>query len=114
MPWPVGLLYRGSLPLLQQHQVRMLMAMQAAVAPGHAQLHFEYRLGYNMLVEVHCPALFLKRNCPDIPGEFGQDQALLGGDYQVYECRAALHHLRTSSIAGALYAAAIRGLLGMR
>eukprot|EP00775_Hariotina_reticulata_P008696 gene8696-8877_t len=45
--------------------------------------------------------------------EFGQDQALLGGNYQVYECRAALHHLRTSSIAGAIYSAAIRGLLSL-
>lgn len=52
--------------------------------------------------------------CATTEGEFGQEQRLLGPDYTVYECRAALQNLGSSSLAGAAYASAMRALLGVR
>ena len=47
-------------------------------------------------------------------GEFRQEQLLLGSSYQVHECRAALQHLRSSSIFGAALSSVLSSLLGIR
>jgi hypothetical protein len=47
-------------------------------------------------------------------GEFGQEQLLLGGSYQVHECKAALQHLHSSNIFGAALSTVLSALLGVR
>jgi len=47
-------------------------------------------------------------------GEFEQELQLLGPDYHVHECRAALQHLSASSLLGAAYVSSIRALLRFR
>ncbi|WIA32521.1 hypothetical protein OEZ86_003335 [Tetradesmus obliquus] len=46
-----------------------------------------------------------------LTGEFEQELQLLGPDYHVHECRAALQHLSASSLLGAAYVSSIRALL---
>lgn len=46
-------------------------------------------------------------------GEFRQEQLLLGSNYTVHECRAALQHLRSSSIFGAALSSLLSSLLGV-
>lgn len=58
--------------------------------------------------------LLLPRHAMHAPGEFGQELRLLGADYRVHECRAALSHLRASGLAGAAYASFVDLLLQFR
>jgi hypothetical protein len=49
-----------------------------------------------------------------LAGEFAQELQLLGPDYHVHECRAALQHLSASSLLGAAYVSTVRALLRLR
>eukprot|EP00882_Tetradesmus_deserticola_P008246 GHRQ01008691.1.p1 GENE.GHRQ01008691.1~~GHRQ01008691.1.p1 ORF type:complete len:283 (+),score=55.95 GHRQ01008691.1:303-1151(+) len=46
-----------------------------------------------------------------LTGEFAQELQLLGPDYRVHECRAALQHLSSSSLLGAAYVSTLKALL---